>query len=217
MNQDEITRLANAIFYWLNYQHSVSRSDILLESSVRYPLVEYIERQLQIEVKLEKLYDDLGKRRVDFSFDFRGNGCNIELKFLSKYTSSDIQHQFIFNDLLRLSILKGVNYFVLCGSSEHFLRRFKYAPVKIEKGKVPDTNYSERLPNTEFAEWFPFESQNPKRLILTDLKRLDCFEKSYGIIHDRIKSLEVELVACSDNQCPQVVYVWKVTNCTDVS
>ena len=66
MNQEEVTRLANAIYYWLNYQHSISRSDILLESSVRYPLVEFVERQLQIEVKLEKLYNDLGKMKDIF-------------------------------------------------------------------------------------------------------------------------------------------------------
>ena len=217
MNQEEVTRLANAIYYWLNYQHSISRSDILLESSVRYPLVEFVERQLQIEVKLEKLYNDLGKRRVDFSFPIRGKDCNIELKFLSKYTSSDNQHQLIFNDLMRLSILEGDSFFILCGKLEHFQKKFKYMPIKAEPGNIPGTDYSQKEPDTEFAEWFPFDSYRPKILNVSELQRLASFEADYRAIHDQVKVIKVELVACSDNQCPQVVYVWKVENCTNVS
>ena len=217
MDQEEVTRLANAIFYWLNYQQSVCRSDILLESSVRYPLVEYIERQLQVEVELEKLYDDLGKRRVDFSFPYRGIDCNIELKFLSKYTSNDNQHQLIFNDLMRLSLLEGNNYFVLCGKLEHFLKRFKFAPIMAEPGNIPGTDYSNREPDMEYAEWFPFVSHQAKLLNVSELKRLTSFETEYRVIHDQVKNIKVELVACSDNQCPQVVYVWKVANCTEVN
>ncbi len=111
-HRPEIQKLARSIYYWLNYVETVSKSQLLLESSVRYPLAEYIERQVRAIVSLEVPHPLFSGHNLDFVYKKDKNQRNIELKYLHEYSNDTNERQRIFNDLIRLAVLKDNGYFI---------------------------------------------------------------------------------------------------------
>lgn len=88
----------------MSYTSAVGRSYVLAESSIKYPLAEYLERTNPENIKLEYNHPKLEKRRIDIYFKSSDDTETlIEFKFIKdKSTRSDDEKQRIFNDLMRL-------------------------------------------------------------------------------------------------------------------
>lgn len=141
-NDTYIKRLMYAVHHWLSYTATVSRCDLLAESSLRFPICEYIERHAKehdkcdIEVPLSILSDK--RRKIDIVWN-DGSVLNcLELKFVSENTSERSEKQRIFNDLCRLYIALQTQttaklnsperrhcYFAICGDSNLFITKFQ--------------------------------------------------------------------------------------------
>ena len=112
----EYSQFARSLFHWLNYHSSVSRSDILLESAIRFPLTEFIEQRCQVPVQLEFKHPEFDRLRIDFVYTVSNQKRNIEVKFLHDYSNREAEFKRNFDDWVRLALLDGFNYFILCGS-----------------------------------------------------------------------------------------------------
>lgn len=64
-DNEEIKNLAFTIQYWLSYVDTVSRANILQESSLRYAISEIIERRLNGTCILEKTHPKFSTRDID--------------------------------------------------------------------------------------------------------------------------------------------------------
>jgi hypothetical protein len=76
MNREfDLIQLANAVQWWMSYTSAVGRSYVLAESSIKYPLTEYLERTSPNEIKLEYPHPKLKKRRIDICFEDSKSIC----------------------------------------------------------------------------------------------------------------------------------------------
>lgn len=212
---DKALILAQSIFYWLNYNNTVSKTYILLESSVRFPLAECLERRIGAKVELEVdhlLYSGL---KVDFRYTLNNKSHYIELKFLHDYSNSTQEQKRYFDDLVRLAILGGNNYFILCGSREYLENRIKrYLPAV----KSPDEIQKPRTPkDTVYPHWLNFiDINSDHRFIPTEFYNYVGSQKHETDAERQIPSwmseIRTVLIAKQDDESKgsQVVYVWKV-------
>lgn len=142
INDTYIKRLMYAVHHWLSYTATVSQCDLLAESSLRFPICEYIERhanetdKCEIEVPFSVLSDN--RRKIDIVWNDESVLNCLELKFVSKNTSDRSEKQRIFNDLCRLYIALQTQtttelnpperkhcYFAICGDSNLFITKFQ--------------------------------------------------------------------------------------------
>ena len=212
---NNIYLIAQSIFYWLNYNKTVSKSNLLLESSVRFPLVECLERRLGALVKLEADHDKYEGLKIDFRYNLYGKNHYIELKFLHDYSNNSQEQKRYFDDLVRLAVLEGDNYFILCGSRKYLENRIKqYLPdVKDPRDMLKERKASATI----YPEWFMFK----------DIDTIQHFspanywsyvgsKKHEGDedrkIPDTLKEIETKLIAKQDDESKgsQVVYIWQV-------
>lgn len=141
----DIAKLGKTVSAWLDYQYSVVKTERLVaESSIRFPLIEYLERNTNNRnLCLEKPHELFKRRRVDFYWECKnGKGKRyvknfLELKYLrpDSGTAEGIQH--IANDIFRLVWLpsKATKYFMLCGNFDTFdktLRKYPSDNISIE-------------------------------------------------------------------------------------
>lgn len=214
----EHQQLARCIYFWLNYHSTVSKSDTLLESAVRFPLVEYIERRCGEQVKLEVGHPDFDRLRIDFSYAVSGITRNIELKYLHDYSDRDDEFKRFFDDLVRLAILEGsINYFILCGSWDLYHKKILKDLRPVTKGHIPndsqerpiyDNKFKDILPLNEIGEEISFE---PNAFFgYVGGKKNDV--KPERQIPIRINAINVKMVAKADDMTngSQVVYIWRV-------
>lgn len=216
MEAGEHQQLARSIYYWLNYHSSVSSSNTLLESAVRFPLVEFIERRCGETVSLECGHPDFDRLRIDFSYTISNIKRNIELKYLHDYTDRNDEFKRFFDDLVRLALLEeNVNYFILCGSWDLYHTKILKERKTIEKGKIPaegedrpvvDNKFNKILPLGEIGEEVVF---NPRALY--DYIGFEK-NKSERKIPEKLKTITVKMVAKADDEIngSQVVYIWRV-------
>lgn len=219
MEAGEHQQLARSIYYWLNYHSSVSNSDTLLESAVRFPLVEFIERRCGESVKLECSHPDFDRLRIDFSYTVSEKTRNVELKFLHDYSNRNDEFKRFFDDLVRLALLDGcINYFIICGGWDLYHKKILKELKPVVKGKIPaegeerpidDNKFDSILPLKEIGEEVVFE---PLAMFnyLGGEKNKDKPERQ---IPDRLKMVNVKLVAKADDEIngSQVVYIWRVS------
>ena len=206
--------IAQSIYYWLNYNNTVSKSNILIESSIRFPLAECVERRIGSKVDLEvdhKLFDGL---KVDFYYkDYKEH--YIELKYLHDYSNNAQERKRFFDDLIRLAALDGDNYFILCGSREYLENRIKryLPPIK----NPNDMSAKREAKETDFPKWLAFDNlYEPQTFCPKDFwdyvggsKRQNDADRK---IPDNIKEVRTILVAKQDDESKgsQVVYIWEV-------
>ena len=215
--------LKDSIFYWLNYFCNVSKSDILLESSIRFPLIEYLERKFNAKVDLEVSHPKFKNKLIDFKYvlnDIENQSGYIELKFLRKDTASANARQRIFNDIIRLAALDEnlVNYFILCGRRDYFNGRFRRIVPASRQDRilVSKRNDSEKTPLGLYSEWFPFEYSMTKSIDLhSDLneKYIEEFKGHYKEMREMaINLIEIKLVVetLECHKARHVVYIWRI-------
>ncbi len=211
-HQTEIQLLARSIFHWLNYVETVSKSQLLLESSVRYPLAEYIERQVQAEVTLEEPHPRFDGHFLDFVYKKNKRLRNIELKFLHEYSNDTNERQRIFNDLIRLSVLKDKGYFILCGNKVDFNNIIAYTPEVIDGKNMPDGRVVRSKRRNDFSKWLPLEyNKEPLSFQTASFPRyIQRFSNYYNSFPDELEVVNVQLAAKCDRDASQVVYIWRV-------
>ncbi len=147
--EEQLHRIADALHHWLSYINIVAKSNILLESSLRYALCEYIERQMNVECALEVKHPCFYKRSIDFVWNLEkgvigtnldkdtlladNDNCYIlECKYVNKATNSKNERQRVFNDLCRLYYIKkkypnSHSLFLMAGNAELFSNNFQNA------------------------------------------------------------------------------------------
>lgn len=123
-------KLAVTIKSWLDYYMAVNQEYVLSESTIKYPICNYLS-QFYGSVALEKqivfFSDD---RCYDFYFKIGRENYFVELKYAQKdytYESSEVQR--VFDDLMRLNAMSEYKHsnciFIMCGAKKDFKNEFK--------------------------------------------------------------------------------------------
>lgn len=126
-----MTLLATSVHHWLSYVDKVSRTNLLLESSLRYAISEFVERKMHETCLLEQKHPHFPSRPIDFMWSIQKldlcldesnnlkvlcedgtqneaidkileDGYVLECKYASAATNGAHERQRIFNDLCRL-------------------------------------------------------------------------------------------------------------------
>lgn len=217
MEAGEHQQLAKCIYYWLNYHSSVSRSDTLLESAIRFPLSEFIERRYKAAVDLECTHSYYSSLRLDFCYTI-SKRRSIEVKFLHDYTDREDEYKRFFDDLVRLALIKdSINYFILCGSRDLFQNKVLKEMRQIEKDKIPSDGDPRPVEKNKFEEILPLREVgqsvkfNPFQYYdyVGEKKQKDNPDKK---IPEHLQQVSVQMVAKEDNESigNQVVYIWRI-------
>jgi len=225
-----IRKLAMAIGHWMNYLHSVSSTLLLIESSIRFPLVEFFERRANAAITLEKPHPSLKRKRVDFYFEIPKtinghiNGCidgYIEMKYIKGATRTKEEKQRIFNDLVRLALINGedqFNIFIAVGAREDFIANF--ISIKNKYKVVQDRQKPNNRPQGVYSKWFSFKQGTAKQFNAQGTLYWKPFLQEYKDLNsDEIGSLNIQttLIASTyktgyktGQNGSNVVCIWKV-------
>lgn len=213
------TVLANSMFHWLNYMAGVCNTNLLAESSARFPMAECLERRLQAKVKLEELHPMFSPKRVDFYYRFdNGKEGYIELKYLRGDTSSTVEQQRFFNDIVRLGVLDSTdreNYFILFGDRRYYENNFLRIPTRLSSRNIPTSNAHRKNNDSIYTKWFPLEMGETKILQLKNHQPFQYeFSQKYKCTESIGYDFCIKLVAkqpAGNEKTSQIVLVWKVT------
>lgn len=233
--ENNIVRVAESTYHWLCYVHNSTDTNVLAESSIRYPFVECLERLGYDNIHLEALHPEFSNRRMDV---FCGNVTAetntgiindklifyAEFKFVKSYTRDKSERQRIFNDIMRLYAIKVRShhshcYFIICGDTVTFNDCFmKIRNAADTKSTIVETTiaeYHECDATGPYAELFPFsQDEGPKDFrIDDDLYNKFCTDYNYNNI-EKDSKIKTRLVAFfSHNECfksPQTLAVWEI-------
>lgn len=179
-----LKQLANAVQWWMSYVSAVGRSYVLAESSIKYPLAEYLERSNLNKIELEFGHPKLSKKRFDLHYEDAKN-CKtaIEFKFIKNGSTRDTnEKKRVFNDLMRLHLYleddkKG--YFLICGAQSDFFKdffRLLTKPAKSTKDNpyITEDKSVKKVINLRskgfYSQWFSFDIKNPEKHINLQIK-----------------------------------------------
>lgn len=229
-----IQQLASAIHHWLSYVSLCTNSNLLAESSVRYPFVEFLERKCGSAVNLEGQLEGFSDRHIDFCFKNGSDPLFVEIKYASKNTRSTAEKQRVFNDLVRLSLMikKNANargFFIMCGETQSFTVNFKRIidGRKVKKNQLRqdggDTN-NEVEPQGDYARlWFKFgqdeempiyldgeDNANYKKMFLKEYYGKDATVKDLSFKQIKTKRMAYLPTQKQVSQS-QTVAIWEVT------
>lgn len=135
-----LRNILSAITNWLEYKRVVIKTKhVLSEHSICVPISDYLERDVNVSLELEKMHEKLAKKRVDAYWTYAENEkFYMELKMATGY-SSDILSDY-YDDLCRLSLLINDDtycYFLVAGSTESFDDLFfKYINSRLIKRPI---------------------------------------------------------------------------------
>lgn len=189
---EEIVDVARAVHYEMSYLSHVSKSDVVSESSFKYPAVEWLERKGgKDKVYFEKAHPVFYRRKTDISW-FEDKKANyIELKFVKKETAGESEQQRYFDDLLRLCHIKMLNphsnvYFIACGQTTNWKQCFQNLGIEAPAEAVPIVPYTEKAKtevktNGAYSKWFSFDGSDIGKDIDTKefQKNYDTFTENY--------------------------------------
>lgn len=172
-NQVNLQTMADIVYHALMHLGLVSDHTPIDEGFAKYPIVEYLERQLHCpKIALEHSFGDIfpTDRRMDLYFeDSEEKKYAIEFKYISERSEGSAELQRIFNDTVRMSLtlsdLGFTRAFVLLfGKTEHFL--------PLLSGMA--TNSQEKMQETQ--------KQNDRKLDNPKLSWLDSsFDKEISV------------------------------------
>lgn len=150
--------------------------NILSESFFKYPIIEYLERNLCSRIDLEKKHPNFKYRRIDIFWEKDSIKNYMELKCVKTRTPDELQRYF--NDLLRLYYIfkssKGekINcYFLASGKSDDWNFCFKNYRIDISesyKQKEYSSDNKEETKESEnaiYSNWFSFDIEEPEKII----------------------------------------------------
>ena len=137
MRSDQfINYIGASLHHWLNYISSVQRNYVLAESSIRYPVSEFLGTQInKNEIYLEHQHPDLKNKFLDLRFVAQFGKdkfeCAMEFKYARiGYTDKTSEKKRIFNDLARLKLFVESKanrkaFFLVCGRTMDFIKAFQ--------------------------------------------------------------------------------------------
>ena len=235
----DLLRITNTIHKWLVYADTVSQADLLAESSIRYPLSEYLERRMQCICELEKAHPIFWDRRIDFLWkDKLETQYYMELKFVRDDTTHKDETQRIFNDIYRQSCIleekKGRCLFVMCGEANLFKSQFsesiaitrkrgrpRKAPVP-QNALIPPNDAGQPQEHI-YRSWFSFDNQNPEKTIKDENENQPYFntfcktykERSNGHLTNRRHNFKTRLILLiqdpeADELKSQSIGLWEI-------
>lgn len=183
-----IQQLSAAIHHWLSYVSLCTNSNLLAESSVRYPFVEFLERKCKTAVNLEKQHDNFPERHIDFCFENGNYFLAIELKYASKHTRGKAEKQRVFNDLVRLALMvknkeNTRGFFIMCGDTKTFVANFMSIvdgeKMKIKLRQDGDNKDNVSVPQGDYYELFFGFARDEERIITLTENSYKDFYKSF--------------------------------------
>lgn len=210
----EIALLSQAINLRLSYYETISFANILAESSIRYPVAEYLERRLSYKnIVLEYTNPTFKRRRCDLYVERKGQKAIFEFKYVRDTTASLFQDYF--DDILRLHYLHadGIQaFFVVCGSPVNFNNQFRSIKKRTavlvgKKGRV----------SGPFSKVLSFSTVNPYKTIDTKKHRSNYhdFCKHYEFrdtanFHPGAMTIQTRLIKLIHDWGQQSVGIWEV-------
>lgn len=130
-NEFDLIQLTNTVHWWLSYMSAVGRNFILAESSIKYPLTEYLVQTNPDKIELEYPHPKIKDRYIDIYFENSSNSKSaIEFKFVKNKSATK---QRVFNDIIRLYLTLEFEmkaYLIICGAQKDFLFDFQNTPEK---------------------------------------------------------------------------------------
>ena len=215
----ELAKMSHAINLRLSYYVAISYANLLAESSIRYPIVEYLERRLGYKtIKLEHEHEVFKRTRCDVYVERKKGNETEKIIFEFKYVRDNTSTLFqdYFDDLLRLHYLheKGIqSLFVVCGNPINFNNQFR----RIKSRTVQLGNKNGR-PCGVFSQILSFSIGNPnKRFSVNDYRsNYRDFRSHYEFIDDDILHpddliIQTRLISLIYKDGQQSVGIWEVT------
>ena len=118
--QKTIKSICNVVHSWMGYIYEVSSTKhFAAESSLRYPIVGYLER-LGAIIEMEEKHPIFPGSQIDFKWTLKDNVSYMEMKYVRNRT---INIQSIYDDIFRLALIPEENahkYFLICGENHDF-------------------------------------------------------------------------------------------------
>lgn len=213
--------LATMIFLRLSYYQAISYANILAESSIRYPVAEYLERRLSYKkVILEYPNPVFQRKRCDLYVEKKYNTGKLEqIAFEFKYVWDNTSYLFqdYFDDILRLHYLhnEGMRaFFIVCGNPINFNNQFR----SVKKQKVL-TGSRNRRPSGIFSRVLSFSIDPLKihKTLNTD-KYKDYYKefinhyefKDTTVSHPHNLTFQTKLIKLIHGDDPHSVGIWEV-------
>ena len=181
MNSIDFNKLIYSATYYLCYQDSIGRGFMIDESSLKYPIADYLtslEMPLS-KIQLEYSHPDLKKRNIDLiTKDVQNIKNAFEFKISRQNTKYEPEQKRIFNDLMRLHLIAKSNnsscYFIIAGTQSEFIQFFRSIV-----SKRPTTNNKDLpLPEGFYTEWFKFKVGEEQSFDVKNVKGNE-YEKIY--------------------------------------
>ena len=172
MKQIDFNALIHSVSYWFCYQDRIGRGFMIQESSIKYPVADYLTGIgiPLVQIKLEFLHPELENRRIDLVTTDQptvNSGYKIlnafEFKLAKDGTHEKSEKERIFNDLMRMYLMNtkqgSSSYFMIVGKHNdyiNFFRNLTNAPAKNNRQDIPDE--AEGF----YTEWFSFKRNSTK-------------------------------------------------------
>ena len=225
-------KLLHAVTYYLSYQERIGRNFMVNESSLKYPVADYLtgfEMPLA-HIQLEYPHPKLKGRRIDLVI--RPTEDKIEKAFefkIAKYETQNLTEQKrIFNDLMRLHLIasqcNSYCYFMIVGKQEEFISYFRSTPQNKNNPTLEDKEKA--IPGSKgfYTEWFGFKEDEQKTFNVKNSLN-DVYKNIYQAFPDDYNSKDNEMVELPDNltttcqaisilsrdfEMPYVGGIWKI-------
>jgi len=222
--------LIHSISYYLSYQDRIGRSFMVNESSLKYPVADYLTslKMSSANIRVEYYHPFLQKRQIDLIItdDSQNIETAFEFKLAQSHTKYEAEQKRIFNDLMRLYLLSKTKatsaYFVVAGKESDFIQSFRSIP-----SERPKSNIKKDLPEPKgfYTKWFTFkanESQTFNIKNASDSEYVDIYNaflnkyklQDSSITLDLPDTLITKCIAISalsrDFPTPYVAGVWKI-------
>jgi hypothetical protein len=184
--------LAYSVSYWLSYQNRIGREFMNSESSLKYPIADFLTNlNTPInQIKLEEQHSLFEDRYIDVTIKENNETiCAFELKVTKYETTQKKEKQRILNDLLRLYYMNRIyntdSYFIISGEHQQFMSFFRsISKVSGQFNIVPTTdNISD--PIGFYTKWFKFSDKKDQFKKIIIKKETD---KNYKELYDEFLS-----------------------------
>ncbi len=232
----DFDKLIHSITYWLSYQERIGRNFMIQESSLKYPVADYLTGLgTPIEyIGLEYSHPQLKSRRIDLvtadsplSYNTHKIQVAIEFKIANYLTKYEPEQKRIFNDLMRMYFVNKNNntssYFIICGKHNEFIQNFRSIPTR-----KPTQNTKHMIPDPDgfySKKWFGF-GKNEEMIFLVEKETNNTYKKIYtnflneysprdnSFSWELPKKITTKCIAISRfsrvNPTPYVGSIWKI-------
>lgn len=231
MSSIDFNKLIHSVTYYLSYQDRIGRDFMITESSLKYPVADYLTG-LEIPlscIQIEYPHPSLKKRQIDLvtTGSTKPEIKNaFEFKIAKPETRYDPEQKRIFNDLMRLYLIGkstgSSSYFFIAGKYIDFIQHFRSIITQKPTGLRKD------LPEPQgfYNEWFSFEINEEKTFDVKNASAPD-YKQVYSAflsdyepakaqpatleLPDKLKTTCIAISALSrEFPTPYVGAIWKV-------